>query len=87
MKTLYQISKAVNTLLILLEVHVNCIYTVEVLKYHTNCRLTFESFIRYYHLQYRLDRGLNLRLGVRLRSSSKLQIDYHGDSIGLVVKQ
>jgi len=32
---------------IFLEVHVSC--TVELRKYHTNCRLTFESFTRYYH--------------------------------------
>jgi len=38
----------VNTRLVLLEVHVS--YTVEVLKYHTYCRLTFESFTCYYHL-------------------------------------
>jgi len=37
----YQISKVVNTRLILLEAHVS--YTVESRKYHTNCRLNFET--------------------------------------------
>jgi len=43
LKSPYQSSKVVHNRLFLLEVHVS--YTVEVCKYHTNCRLSFESFI------------------------------------------
>jgi len=51
----HQISKVVNTLLFLLEVHVS--YTVEIHTLnHTNCRLTFDSCIRYYCL--RVDGGV-----------------------------
>jgi len=46
MKSSYQISKVVNTRVVLLEVHVS--YKFEVRQYHTNGRLTFEGFIRYY---------------------------------------
>jgi len=49
----FQISKVVNTCLILLGFLV-C-HTVEVQKYHTNCRLNFESFICY--CRYRVDKG------------------------------
>jgi len=65
-KSLYQISSRSH---ILLEVHVS--YTVEEHKYHTNCRLTFKSFFRYYCLPYRSDRGIFL----------------YGESVGLVAKQ
>jgi len=56
MKSLYQNSKVVNTRHVLLRVHVS--YTVEVHKYHTNCRLTFESFT-----VFRVDSDLYLHLG------------------------
>jgi len=36
-------------------------YTVGVHKYHTNCSLTFETFIRNYH--FCADRDLYLHLG------------------------
>jgi len=52
----YQISKVVNTCLILLQVLV-C-HTVKVLKYHSNCRLNFESFIRY--CRFHVDKGHSL---------------------------
>jgi len=46
MKYPYKMSKVVNSRLILLEVHVS--YAGEGRNYHTNCRLIFETFIRYY---------------------------------------
>jgi len=49
-------NKVVNTCLILLEVLVS--HTVEVRKYHINCRLNFESFIRY--CRFCVDKGHSL---------------------------
>jgi len=81
----YQISKVVNTNLILLEVHVS--YTVEVYKSHINSRFTFECFILYCH--FCVDKGLYLATSRRsgIEEAVSFKWTYHGERIGLVAKQ